>query len=84
MAAELGRRALLLTLLVATPAMLTGLIVGFIISLLQAVTSVQEQTLSFVPKIVVTLAVTLVALPWIFNHVVEYTIELYRSIPTRF
>lgn len=84
MAAELGRAALFLTVLLALPAMLSGLCVGLLVSLLQALTSIQEQTLAFVPKILVTLAVTLVALPWVMQHLIEYTIELYRTIPTRF
>lgn len=84
MAAQLGREALMVTLLVSLPAMLTGMIVGLIVSIFQSVTSIQEQTLSFVPKIIVTLGATLVALPWITTLVMEYTIDLYLSIPTRF
>jgi flagellar biosynthetic protein FliQ len=83
-AAELGREALLITLLISMPAMLTGMIVGLAISIFQSVTSIQEQTLSFVPKIIVTLVVTLVALPWIATQLMEYTVDLYLSIPMRF
>ena len=83
-AAELGRTALYVTLLVAMPAMFSGMIVGLIVSLIQSITSIQEQTLSFVPKIVITLGVTVLALPWIMQHMLEYTVELYTTIITRF
>lgn len=83
-ATELGRHALFIAVLISTPAMLTGMVVGLLISLIQSVTSIQEQTLSIVPKILVTLGVTVVALPWVMQQVMEYTIELYLSIPTRF
>jgi flagellar biosynthetic protein FliQ len=83
-AADLGRHALYITLIVSVPAMLTGVAVGLLVSLFQSVTSIQEQTLSFVPKIVITLAVTIIALPWIMSHLIEYTLDLYQSIPDRF
>jgi flagellar biosynthetic protein FliQ len=83
-ASDLGREALAITILVALPAMLTGMLVGLAISLFQSITSIQEQTLSFVPKILITLAVTIVALPWIATRLIEYTAELYMSIPDRF
>ncbi len=81
---ELGRQALYITVLVSMPAMVTGMIVGLIISVIQSITSVQEQTLSFVPKILATLVVTIAALPWMMSLVIEYTQELFLSIPARF
>ncbi|QDU63518.1 Flagellar biosynthetic protein FliQ [Planctomycetes bacterium Pan216] len=83
-ATDLGRSALYVTLLVAMPAMVTGMIVGLTVSLFQSITSIQEQTLSFVPKILVTLAVVILALPWIMTHVTEFTTDLYLTIPSRF
>jgi flagellar biosynthetic protein FliQ len=83
-AAELGRNALYVTLMVSIPAMVSGMVVGLVISLIQSVTSIQEQTLSFVPKIIITLIVVVLALPWAMEHMLEYTEELYLSIPTRF
>ena len=71
-ATELVRHALVLTLLVAAPILAVGLLVGFVISLLQAVTQVQEQTLTFIPKIVAMFVCAIVLLPWIAQHVVEY------------
>ncbi|MEO6436585.1 MAG: flagellar biosynthesis protein FliQ [Tepidisphaeraceae bacterium] len=71
-AIELLRHTLVLTLLVAAPILLVGLVVGLVISLLQAVTQVQEQTLTFIPKIVAMFACAILLLPWISQHVVEY------------
>ena len=83
-AAELGRQTLFVVVLVSLPSMLSGMLVGLLISLVQSITSIQEQTLSFVPKILVTLAVTVIALPWSVQHLIDYTVELYSTIPTRF
>lgn len=71
-ATELLRHALLLTLLVAAPVLVVGLLVGFVVSLLQAVTQVQEQTLTFIPKIVAMFVCLIMLLPWIGQHVVEF------------
>jgi flagellar biosynthetic protein FliQ len=84
MVSELGRQALYITVLVSMPAMVTGMVVGLVISVLQSITSVQEQTLSFVPKILATLVVTIAALPWMLSLVMEFTRELFLSIPLRF
>ncbi len=75
---ELVRQALLITLKIAAPILLAGIVVGLIISLLQSVTSIQDQTLSFVPKIVVMIVVAAVLLPWIARRLVEYSQELFR------
>jgi flagellar biosynthetic protein FliQ len=58
-----------------------GLLIGLIIALLQAVTQVQEQTLTFVPKMVVVLLVIVATFPWVANIVIEMTLELWRNIP---
>jgi flagellar biosynthesis protein FliQ len=75
---ELVRDALVITLKIATPILLAGLIVGLVISLLQSVTSIQDQTLSFVPKIVVMILAAAVLIPWIAIRLVEYAAELFR------
>ena len=69
---ELIRQALLLALFVAAPVLLAGLIVGLIVSLLGAVTQVQEQTLTFIPKIVAMVVCAIVVVPWMAQHVVEF------------
>ncbi len=70
------------TLMIAAPVLLVGLIVGVIISLFQAVTQVQEMTLVFVPKIVVCLITLVAALPWMINMLVSFTHNLFTNIPT--
>ena len=69
---EFIRQALVLALLVAAPILAVGLIVGLVISLLQAVTQVQEQTLTFIPKIVAMVLCAIALAPWMAQHVVEF------------
>jgi flagellar biosynthetic protein FliQ len=73
--------AIKLTLLVAAPVLIVGLVVGVAISLFQAVTQIQEMTLVFVPKIVASLVVLVAALPWMINLLVNYTHNLIANIP---
>ena len=79
---DLARNAIFLALLLAAPMLLVALGVGLIVSVLQAVTQIQEQTLAFVPKLVAVGAVFLLALPWMLQLAVRYATELFRSIPT--
>jgi flagellar biosynthesis protein FliQ len=82
-AVDLGRQAIMVTLLVGSPVLLAGMIVGLLIGLLQAVTQIQEQTIAAVPKLVVmVLAIALLA-PWLINQMVQYSHELLTSIPSR-
>lgn len=74
---ELVRQALFITLKIAAPILLAGILVGLFVSLLQSITSIQDQTLSFVPKIVVMVVVAAVLLPWITRRLVEYSAELF-------
>jgi flagellar biosynthetic protein FliQ len=69
------------TLMIAAPVLIVGLVVGVVISLLQAVTQVQEMTLVFVPKIVACLVVLVAALPWMINLLVSFTHNLFSNIP---
>jgi flagellar biosynthetic protein FliQ len=71
----------MVALLVAAPMLLVAIAVGLIVSVFQTVTQIQEQTLSFVPKLVAVAVVFLVALPWIMQLMVQYTVELFRSLP---
>jgi flagellar biosynthetic protein FliQ len=79
---ELARNMILTSALVAAPMLAVALLVGLVISLIQAVTQIQEQTLSFVPKLIAVAVTFLIALPWIIQILMRYTIELFRSIPT--
>jgi flagellar biosynthetic protein FliQ len=69
------------TLKVAMPMLLAGLVVGLAISVFQAVTQIQEQTLSFIPKVIALVAVVAIAGPWMLGTVVTWTQELWMSIP---
>jgi flagellar biosynthetic protein FliQ len=75
-ALELVRTALLITLKIAGPILIAGLVVGLIISIVQSVTSIQDQTLSFVPKIAVMLIATILLVPWVAQRLIEYATEL--------
>lgn len=70
------------TLMVAAPMLIVGLIVGVVISLFQAVTQIQEMTLVFVPKIVAVLVTLIAALPWMIGMLINYTQTLFTSIPS--
>jgi flagellar biosynthetic protein FliQ len=71
-----------LALKVSAPFLIAGLAVGLIVSIFQAATSIQEQTLTFIPKIVVTGLVVAIAGPWMLDQIVGYTQHLFESIPT--
>ena len=79
---SIGREAILVTLLVAAPMLLFGLVVGLVVSILQAVTQVHEMTLIFIPKIIAVALALLIFLPWIINKVVDFTAKLINSIPS--
>lgn len=78
---QIVREALMMVLIIAVPILAGGMLVGLIISILQATTQIQEQSLSFVPKLVVVLLLLIVLAPWITNVLTGYTTELYSRIP---
>lgn len=78
---DLARNAMMVAMLIAAPMLIVALLVGLVVSMLQTVTQIQEQTLSFVPKLVAVAATFLVALPWMLQLLVEYTSQLFRSLP---
>ena len=82
-AIELGRQAIWTALLVASPVLLTGMVVGLLVGLLQALTQVQEQTVSFVPKIVAMVLALSLALPWLIVLMVHYSSDLIARIPDK-
>lgn len=79
---DLTTTALEVTIRIAAPILIVGLVVGVIISIFQAITQIQEQTLAFVPKLLATAAVLVIAGPWLLNELLSYTRELWSSIPT--
>ena len=79
---DIGASALMLAAKLSAPLLITALVVGFAISLLQSITQVHEQTLSFIPKVVGVVVVIVVAGPWMLGEVVSYTQNLYEQIPS--
>lgn len=77
-----GQQGLYLLLLVSAPVLLTVLAVGLVVSIFQAATQINEQTLSFVPKIVAAVAVLAVAGPWMLSSLVEYLQRTLTTIPS--
>jgi flagellar biosynthetic protein FliQ len=78
---SLATQAMSLALKISLPLLLVGLVVGVVISIFQAVTSIQEQTLSFIPKVLAMAAVLVIGGPWMLNQLLAYTAELWTSIP---
>jgi flagellar biosynthetic protein FliQ len=77
----LATQAMSLALKISLPLLGVGLIVGVLISIIQAVTSIQEQTLAFIPKVLAMAIVLVVGGPWMLNQLLSYTSELWTSIP---
>jgi flagellar biosynthesis protein FliQ len=78
---NLATQAMVLALKIAGPILLLGLIIGLLVSIFQAVTSIQEQSLSFIPKIVGVAVLIVVLGPWMLDQLVGYAQNLYMSIP---
>jgi len=83
-AVELGRQALLVAVKVSLPILAAGLLVGAVISVLQAATQIQEQTLATVPKMLAIAATVFLLMPWLLTVLVEYTRELVGDMATWF
>ena len=81
MIVELMRQMLWISALLSAPALLTAMAVGLVIGLLQAITSIQEQTLSFVPKAAAIGIVLIVTGSWVLRELVRYTHELFAGLP---
>ena len=76
-ATDLVRTTLILALIVSAPMLAIGLVVGIVVSLFQAITQIQEQTLTFVPKIVSMIAAAIMLFPWMGHHLVEYAARMF-------
>ena len=75
-ALDLGREALIMAMLISAPMLMAGLVVGLVLSLLQAVTQLQEQTLTFVPKIIAMVIAAVLFMPWITQKLLDYSSKL--------
>lgn len=78
----IGQQALTIMLMIAAPLLLTALVVGLLVSIMQAATQINELTLSFIPKLVAVFAVLIAAGPWMLQMMVDYIQRLFTSIPS--
>lgn len=78
----LGVQTFKIALILALPMLLSGLIAGLIISIFQATTQINEMTLSFVPKILLVVAVLIFLMPWMMNEMIDFTRSMLNKIPT--
>jgi flagellar biosynthetic protein FliQ len=81
MAIQIGRDALTMVMLISAPMLGLGLVVGILVSIFQATTQIQEQTLAFIPKIIAVFVAILIFGPWMLNLMVDYTREIFVSLP---
>lgn len=70
-----------ITLVLSLPMLMAGLVVGLMISIFQATTQINEQTLTFVPKILVVIVVVILTMPWMLNMLMDFTARLLKMIP---
>jgi flagellar biosynthetic protein FliQ len=78
----LGMEMFKIVLLMSMPILMVAMIVGLLISIFQATTQINEMTLSFVPKVLAVIAVLLFVMPWMLESMVNYTEDIFNSIPT--
>jgi flagellar biosynthetic protein FliQ len=78
---DLAHKMLLVTSLISAPLLLIALITGLVIGMLQAATQINESTLSFIPKLLMLVLTLFVAGPWILRVLIDFTHDLYASIP---
>lgn len=78
---EIGAKAMWVTLQISLPILGVSLVVGLLVSIFQAVTQLQEPTLTFIPKILAVVVVIVVAGPWMMNTMLGFTLELWSGIP---
>lgn len=78
---SIARETIEVILIISLPVLIAGMAIGLLISLLQAVTQIQEMTLTFVPKIIVVFVVLLILSPWMMEVMVNYTSRIFTGIP---
>jgi flagellar biosynthetic protein FliQ len=78
----IGQHALVVTLMIAAPLLLTALTIGLLVGVLQAATQINEMTLSFIPKLLALAAVLVIAGPWMLRTLIDYTRHLIESLPS--
>lgn len=78
---SLGRDAIMTTVLLASPLLIAALVVGLVVSIFQAVTQINEATLTFIPKMLAIVVMMIVLAPWMTQMITSYTTELFTSLP---
>lgn len=81
MVIKLIRDAFYMVLLISLPPLAAGMLVGLVVSILQAATQIQEQSLSFVPKLVAVFLTLALLAPWVIHVMVRYTVEIFGQLP---
>ncbi len=79
---EIASQTLYFTMIIAAPILLTGLVVGLLVSMFQSVTQIKEMTLTFIPKITSVMLVLLISIPWMINKFTEYINYIMNIIQT--
>ena len=80
-AIDLTHNALMMALILTMPVLLVSLVIGVLVSLCQAVTQINETTLSFLPKVAGVVGVLLILMPWMVRQLIDYTANLFRGLP---
>jgi flagellar biosynthetic protein FliQ len=78
---NIGQQALQMAILVAAPMLLSALVTGLLVSIFQAATSINEMTLTFIPKLIVMFIVLIISGPWMIETMTDYMVRLFTSIP---
>jgi|TARA_R100000049_G_scaffold2089_1_gene4734 flagellar biosynthetic protein FliQ len=78
---SIAYQAMMVTLYLGAPLLLTALLIGLLVSLFQAATQINEMTLSFIPKILGVFAVLIIAGPWLLSLIIDFTRTLFQNIP---
>ncbi|MBA3006133.1 MAG: flagellar biosynthesis protein FliQ [Proteobacteria bacterium] len=77
---DIARKAIQTTLMIAAPMLLSGMIIGLLVSIFQAATQINEQTMTFIPKIVVVFLSLLIFAPWIMHTMIAFTMGIFESL----
>ncbi|MHB1605325.1 MAG: flagellar biosynthesis protein FliQ [Leptospirales bacterium] len=80
-AIDLTHNALMMALILTFPILIVSLVIGVVVSLFQAVTQINEATLSFLPKVAGVVGVLLVLMPWMVRQLIDYTVNLFDGLP---
>ncbi len=78
---EIGRQALLVTGMLTAPLLLSSLVVGLLVGVIQAATQINEMTLTFIPKLITVALALLVAGPWMLRVIVGFTRQIFENVP---